>query len=219
MAVQHKPLLVCITSSHLCQWRRFAFSAHNRNGDMSFIMREIATPRPLLTTILLLLLAGCEDKSAVKTPVLGEPFPQVTLKALDGSQLTLAELHGKLVILHIWATWCPPCRKEMPGLQRLSQKLDPNKFSLIALSVDDDVNLLREFLHKYGVGFARHIDPEGKIANDRLGLDAYPATFLIDRDGILLRQMSGQHDWDNPAMIALLHNGYDGKLTESGAYR
>lgn len=176
--------------------------------------------QPALTLLLLmtLLLGACGETPPPEPPKVGEALPPLTLNALDGGTLKLDSLRGKLVILHVWATWCPPCRKEMPGLERLSRKLDPQKFALIGLSVDEDANLVREFRRKYGITFARHLDPQRVIAADTLGVNAYPETFLITPDGTLLRRMVGEHEWDSPAMLDLLENSYAGKQTKTGAY-
>lgn len=167
---------------------------------------------------LILLLGACADKAPVASPVLDQPFPSVTLQALDGSELALTDLRGKLVILHVWATWCPPCRKEMPGLERLARKLDQKKFALLALSVDEDADPVNEFKIKYHIDFARHIDPGMHIAHDILGVKAFPETFLISQDGTLLRHMIGEQEWDTPAMQQLLLQAYNGEQSKVGAY-
>lgn len=176
------------------------------------------TAASILTALITLLLLACTEEPQFEPPAVGKPFPSLTLQALDGTTENLAQHRGKLVILHVWATWCPPCRKEMPGLERLSKKLDPEKFALLGVSVDEDANLVREFKRKYGVTFARYIDPEKAIAQGVLNVKAYPETFLIASDGTLLRRMVGEHQWDSPAMIALLQNSYQGKQTKTGAY-
>lgn len=179
------------------------------------ILRHYKLPSLLA---LLLMLGACGDKAPVTGPKLNQPFPDITLQGLDGSKLALSEHQGKLIILHVWATWCPPCRKEMPGLERLAKKLDPEKFALIALSVDEDANLVREFKIKYGIDFARHIDPAMRVAGDILGVKAFPETFLIGRDGALVRHMVGEHDWDTPAMRQLLLQAYNGEQSSVGVY-
>lgn len=173
---------------------------------------------PLLILMVALLIGACGDKQTVNPPDIGEPFPAITLQALDGTTLSLEQHRDKLIILHVWATWCPPCRKEMPGLQRLSEKLDPEKFALLGVSVDEDADQVRKFKRSYNVTFARHIDPDRKIAENVLAIKAYPETFLIGRDGTLLRRMVGEHNWDSPSMLELLQNSYAGVETKTGAY-
>lgn len=177
-------------------------------------MRYLAT----LITIAALLLAGCDDspKTAVKLTE-GAPMPSIIVTDLDGSPFNLDSQRGKLVVLHVWATWCPPCREELPGLDRLAKSLDPSRYTVIGLSIDEDVNLVREFNLKYNISFARHIDPEMKVARD-LGVTATPETFLIGPDGRLVRRMIGDQPWDTAGMRQVLEQAYNGQRGKSGAY-
>ncbi|HEY0635581.1 MAG TPA: TlpA disulfide reductase family protein, partial [Gammaproteobacteria bacterium] len=112
----------------------------------------------IFIALIALLLGGCDDapKKAVKLTE-GQPVPSITVTDLDGVTLDLDSQRGKLVVLHVWATWCPPCREELPGLDRLAKSLDPNRYTVIGLSIDEDINLVREFNLKYNIGFARHV--------------------------------------------------------------
>ncbi len=172
----------------------------------------------ILLLLLMLQLSGCGKPAPVEPPKLGDTISDVTFVSLDNGHLTLASLNDKLVVVHFWATWCAPCRKEMPSLERLSQKLDPNKFALIGISVDEDVNLVKEFKLKYGIQFANYIDIDMPLAKGHFGATAFPETFIISRDGKLLRHMIGEHEWDTPAMLKLLNDAYSGITTKSGAY-
>jgi thiol-disulfide isomerase/thioredoxin len=179
-------------------------------------MKRIQQTLSLL--LLPLLLTACGEQTTAEKPKLGDTIANVTFQGLDQSQLELATVKDKLVIAHFWATWCAPCRKEMPSLERLSQKLDPNKFALIGISVDEDINLVKEFKLKYGIKFARFIDIDMALAKGRFGVTAFPETFIIGRDGKLVRHMMGEHEWDTPAMIKVLNDAYGGVETKAGAY-
>ncbi|HEY0720164.1 MAG TPA: TlpA disulfide reductase family protein [Gammaproteobacteria bacterium] len=171
-----------------------------------------------LITCVALLIGGCDDTP--KTPVRlseGAVMPSITVTDLDGATLNLDSQRGKLVVLHVWATWCPPCREELPGLDRLAKSLDPQRYTVIGLAIDEDVNLVREFNLKYHISFARHIDPEMKVAN-MLGVTATPETFLIGPDGKLVRRMIGDQPWDTPGMRQVLEQAYNGQRGKSGAY-
>jgi thiol-disulfide isomerase/thioredoxin len=177
--------------------------------------------KPLLHLTLLLLSAvvsGCGKPGVVEPPKIGDTISDVTFVGIDQGTLNLASIKDKLVIVHFWATWCAPCRKEIPSLERLSQKLDPDKFALIGISVDEDRNLVREFKLKYGIQFAKFIDIDQSLSRGHFGVTAYPETFIISRDGKLLRHMMGEHEWDTPAMLTVLNDGYGGVTTRSGAY-
>ena len=89
---------------------------------------------------------------------------------------------------------------------------------MIGLSIDEDANLVREFNLKYHISFARHIDPEMKVAKGQLGITATPETFLIGPDGRLVRRMIGDQPWDTPGMRQVLEQAYNGQRGKSGAY-
>ncbi|MDH5784227.1 MAG: TlpA family protein disulfide reductase [Chromatiales bacterium] len=165
-----------------------------------------------------LLLNGCGDEVKVVAPKIGEAVADARFVGLDGGDTSLAEHSGKVVMVHFWATWCAPCRKEMPSLERLAQKLDSSRFALIGVSVDQDINLVKEFKLKYGIKFANHIDLDMDVAQGQFGASAFPESFLIGRDGKLVRHMIGEHDWDTPAMMQLFNDAYSGVETRSGAY-
>ncbi len=172
-----------------------------------------------LTLVLLsIMLSACGEQVSVAPPKVGDVIPDVAFTGLDDSRLNLASMRDKLVMVHFWATWCAPCRKEMPSLERLSRKLDPEKFALIGVSVDEDINLVKEFKLKYSIEFAKYIDLDMSLAQGRFGATAFPETFIIGRDGRLVRHMIGEHEWDTPAMLQVLNDAYSGVTTKSGAY-
>lgn len=160
-----------------------------------------------LATIVLLLVsaAACDRPAPSGTPQLieGQAFPPFMLDYVVQGTATTQPLRGKILILNIWATWCAPCRREMPSLERLSKSLDPKRFAVIGLSVDDDTLLATEFLRQTGITFANVFDRNGKVS-ERLGLQAYPQTFVVAPDGTLVRHVSGIRDWDSREMRALL---------------
>jgi peroxiredoxin len=137
----------------------------------------------------------------------GKSFPAVTLKTLSGESVPLQSFQGKLLILNIWATWCSPCRREMPGLEHLSKTLDPQRFAVLGLSTDGDELLATEFLSSNHISFPNYFDRNGQLAK-QMGMDAYPETFLIGQDGTLIKRVLGEQDWSNPAMIQVLEDAY-----------
>ena len=164
-----------------------------------------------LTAMVLLLLSvsACnKSESTVSPPLLeGKAFPSFMLNYVLGENATKPAFQGKVLVLNVWATWCPPCRKEMPSLQRLSQTLDPKRFAVIGLSTDEDSLLATEFLAQGGITFSNFFDRNGKMSK-QLGLKVYPETFVIAPDGTLARRVTGLQDWSSPEMLVLLEEIY-----------
>ena len=163
------------------------------------------------------LLWGCEADTGVgkntqaSALTVGQVVPDIPLAGLDGSKTTLAAYRGKLVVLNAWATWCPPCRREMPSLERLSKALDTGHFAVLGVSVDEQERGVREYLNDKAVTFAAFIDKDLKVVRDTLGIKIYPTTLLIAPNGTLIGALVGPRDWDSPAMIQLLENAWQGK--------
>lgn len=119
-------------------------------------------------------------------PRVGSPAPGYQAATLDGDSVTLASFRGKPVLLNLWATWCAPCRYETPFLQSLYEEWGPRGLELVGVSLDtgNATDLVREFAEEYGVTYTILVDPQmvGMETYQVLGL---PATFLIDREGVL----------------------------------
>lgn len=164
------------------------------------------------------LLAACGQPDAVTRPLEGEPFPDLALTADDGRQVSIGSFRGKLLVMNVWATWCPPCRREMPSLERLSRTADARRFSVIGLSVDRDTHLVREFLRQYGVTFPSFLDPNQEIARKILDVKAFPETFLIAPDGRLVRRIVGEQEWHGTGMREVLEAAYRGERAKTWAY-
>lgn len=158
---------------------------------------------------LLLALVACDQAAAPAAPPLavGQPFPAFMLDFISKNNDAAPALQGKLLVLNIWATWCPPCRREMPSLELLGKTLDPKRFAVVGLSIDEDTLLAAEFLVQHGITFVNFFDQGGQLSRP-LGLKAYPETFVIAPDRTLLRRMTGLHDWGAPEMVSLLEGLY-----------
>lgn len=151
--------------------------------------------------LLLLLLAACDHPpSAPPVIKIGQALPTVNVRDLHGERTTLPLASGKILLLNVWATWCGPCRYEMPSLDRLGQTLDPAKYTVVGLSVDSDEHVVREFLIERNVSFHNYLDPDMAIANRVFGVRAFPSTLLFGPQGQLLDIIEGWREWDSPAM-------------------
>jgi cytochrome c biogenesis protein CcmG/thiol:disulfide interchange protein DsbE len=131
---------------------------------------------------------------------------------------TIADYRGKVVLLNIWATWCPPCREEMPSMERLHKKMAGTDFRIAAVSVDGDAFYAAEqrgpgdilaFTDQLGLTFDILHDQSGAIrrAYDIFGV---PESFLIDRDGVIVKRVIGAADWDAPVNETLIRSLLDG---------
>lgn len=157
---------------------------------------------PLLVVVALV--SSCSS-TAPSGPAVGQVFPELALDRLDGEATTPGSFRGKVLVLNVWGTWCPPCRKEMPSLERLSRKVNAGgRIAVIGLATDTDPNLVREFLLQYRIDFPMFMDPGRALATGVLRVRAFPETFVVGPDGRLLARVTGGRDWDSPEIVAAL---------------
>lgn len=150
-------------------------------------------PLSRAAVLLALFLAGCARSPGVPGP--GDLLPGFDLVRLDGGRAATSDWAGGPVIISVWATWCEPCRREMPSLQRLA---DSAPFAVVGISVDADQNLAREFLLQRAIRFVNLSDPERRYAEGALGLRAYPTTYVVAADGRIAAVAQGERDWSDP---------------------
>ena len=151
--------------------------------------------------------AGGIDDAARDLDLIRPPRPKqasdFTVSLLGGETLRLKGQRGKPVLVNFWATWCAPCREEMPALERLYLKHRARGFVLLAVSVDTDAALVKPFLEQFKLTFPVAVDAKMDLAN-AYGVRALPASFLIDRDGYLTALALGPRAWDNRAAHRLV---------------
>ena len=129
------------------------------------------------------------------------PAPDFTLPGLDGKMISLADYRGKVVFLNIWATWCPPCVKEMPSMEKLYQELKGESFEILAVSVDESgVKAVLPFMKKHTLSFPTLLDTKGDIKN-LYQTTGVPESFIIDKEGIIVEKIIGPRDWASPDAI------------------
>ncbi len=154
--------------------------------------------RHLVAMGVALLLMACDHDApppALKVQ-LGATFPLLHLEDLQGKAVDTSELRGKPWVLNVWATWCPPCRKELPSLQRMQALLKDDGVVVLGMAVDDDAHRVREYLIDRAIQFMSYRDPQMRVANEVLGVRMYPATFIVDRNGVLSLIVEGEREWD-----------------------
>jgi thiol-disulfide isomerase/thioredoxin len=164
-------------------------------------MRRV--PR-ILAALALLAAAGLAVAKAPIGTAEPKPLPPLAFQTLDGEEATMDAFAGKVVVLNLWATWCAPCREEMPSLDRLQARFaDQEDVVVLALSVDRaGPERVREFLDEVGVQ-RLHVYRDPKAAATRaLKVPGLPATLLIDRQGREAGRVLGIAQWDGPAAVA-----------------
>lgn len=110
------------------------------------------------------------------------PAPDFTLKSLSGKNLKLSEMRGEVIMINFWASWCGPCRQEMPILEKIYQKYQPLGFTLLGVNVEEDINDAKDYLKDVEVSFPILFDNTNKVSQ-LYEIIAMPSTILIDRDG------------------------------------
>jgi cytochrome c biogenesis protein CcmG, thiol:disulfide interchange protein DsbE len=115
-------------------------------------------------------------------PQLNALAPQFTLNALDGSPVALADLRGKVVLVNIWASWCPPCRSEMPTIQNAYQRYQEQGFVVLAINQREDSTVVANYMREQALGFPTLLDSDGAVGASYQA-SALPASFFIGRDG------------------------------------
>ncbi len=134
-----------------------------------------------------------------------EPLPAFKFQDADGKERTLADWKGKVVLLNLWATWCLPCRKEMPALDRLQAAEGSAKFEVLAISVDrKGLDASKKFLDETGVkNLGLYVDTSGRLNSDLKAI-GLPATILIDTEGREIGRLLGPAEWDSEDAVRLI---------------
>ncbi|MEX0891421.1 MAG: TlpA disulfide reductase family protein [Gemmatimonadota bacterium] len=158
-------------------------------------------------------LLGWLLRGQLSTLETGSRVPAYAAPTLDGDTLSLRDLEGQVVVLNVWATWCTPCIREMPSLQRLQDRFGARGLRVVAVSVDAARGSVGElgqpggniqaFVDRLGLDFTILHDPTGKA--DRIfGVQALPTTLVIDREGRVVEKVMGAREWDEGEALALI---------------
>lgn len=155
-------------------------------------MRPALTPQPSARWLLPLLLAAAVGGASAAVQ-LSSSAPDFTLRSVGGANLRLAEQRGQVVLVNFWATWCGPCRQEMPQLNRLYDKYRGSGFVLLGVNIDDDPRAAARLAAQLGLRFPVLLDTN-KTVSRVYDMSAMPATLLIDRDGHVRHIHRGYRD-------------------------
>ena len=134
-------------------------------------------------------------------PWTGGPLPPFVLKDLDGAEHRLEDFRGKVLLVNFWATWCGPCRDEMPSIQELRDKLKGKPFTVVAINLDEPESRVRKFLAQWKVDLPVLLDPDRKVARE-WNARILPATYIIGTDGRIRYSVIGELNWSNDIVVS-----------------
>ena len=125
------------------------------------------------------------------------------LKSLEGNEVSLEDYRGKIVLLNFWATWCLPCRTEMPSMEKLYNEFKDKDFTILAIDMQEDADSVKVFREKYKLNFPILLDSDGSVGQfyDVIGI---PTTYLVDREGNIIGGAIGARDWANESAFMLI---------------
>ncbi len=177
----------------------FALTGNAQAQSCAAVKPVLATLRPLATG----------EVAAVQVPEASKLLPDLAFTAPDGKPMTLTNLRGKTVLLNLWATWCAPCRKEMPALDRLQTELGGADFEVVTINIDQrNLEKPKAFLQEIGVSkLAYYSDASARIFQSLKAADrafGMPTTLLIDKNGCELAYLAGPAEWSSEDAVKLV---------------
>jgi cytochrome c biogenesis protein CcmG, thiol:disulfide interchange protein DsbE len=152
-------------------------------------------------------LSACGTPEIARAPDVGAVAPEFAALTLSGDSASLADYHGEVILLNVWATWCIPCREEIPALQRLHDAYSEQGLRIVGVSVDaaGEAATVREFVQSFGVGYDIWLDPAEQIIST-FRVIGVPNTFLIDREGVVRWKHIGAVLDDDPELLGSLRS-------------
>ena len=139
----------------------------------------------------------------VSRPAEPTPAPDFELLDVTGRPVRLRELRNRVVLLNFWATWCAPCREEMPALQTLARELGPGGLTVVGVNFKESRRQVEAFIKEHGLSFPMLLDEDGRVSAS-YQVFALPVTFLVDRRGMIAGTVLGAPDWAGPGARAYL---------------
>ena len=153
----------------------------------------------------LFLTAGCGQNGfdKIKKMELGKPAPNFVLQDADGKVWELSSLKGKVVFVNFWATWCKPCRDEIPSMEALNKAMEGQPFQMLTIVFNDDLQLANSFARRLGATFPVLANPSPELT-EAYRITGVPETFLIDADGVLRHKLIGPYNWETGEMKGIV---------------
>jgi len=165
----------------------------------------------LAVVIALVLVSVLQNDSALVPAKLSStpeniPAPDFTFPDLNERYISLSDHKGKVVLVNIWATWCPPCVYEMPSMERLYKEFKGENFEILAVSIDTGgKDIVAPFMKKYKLTFPALLDPKGTIKT-LYAVTGVPESYIIDKQGIIIEKIIGGRDWTTPEIFRFFNS-------------
>jgi peroxiredoxin len=135
------------------------------------------------------------------TPMVKQPAaPDFQLSDLEGTPVTMQDYRGKVLIINFWATWCPPCRAELPSMNRAWKKLEQQGVAMIAINIGEDEESIRSFLKDYPIDFQVLLDKDSQSLQ-QWQINGLPTSYVVGRNGFIYYQAVGDREWDNEQLL------------------
>ena len=143
------------------------------------------------------------EKQTIQSLSTAEPAPDFALQDLDGKLRKLSDFRGHVVAVNFWATWCPPCRKELPSMQRTYEAFQNKGFMIVGVNVGESWDTVAPFLEDFSLKYPIVLDKDSS-AMAEWGIMGLPTTFIVDKQGRITHRITGGRDWDNPGFRSAL---------------
>ena len=163
-----------------------------------------------IKSAVLVLIVGAATYFAIRqreerAVAVGDDAPEFSVPTLSSGSLDLKKYRGQVVVLNLWATWCPPCVEETPSLVRFAEKVQEHGVAVLSVSVDEDQKALQDFVGKYHITYPVGRDPL-RALSARYGTYQFPETYILDRHGRVAEKVIGPSDWSDPRMESFVLN-------------
>jgi len=142
-------------------------------------------------------------KASERPPMEGLKAPDFTLPTLDGKEVKLSDYAGKIVFLNIWATWCAPCKEEMPSMQKLFELMRGKDFVMLTMSIDEKKETVEAFMKENKLTLPVALDQQQKVS-PLYRITGVPESYIIDKSGMVIHHLIGPGDWSNPGIVNAL---------------
>ena len=129
---------------------------------------------------------------------------EFVLKDIDGKEFRLSQYRGKVVLVNFWATWCPPCREEMPSMDRAYEQLKKSGIIILAINIGEDEDTIFKFTADYPVSFPLLMDQDSSVIN-QWPVTGLPTTYVVDPNGHIVYRAIGSREWDDEALLKKLN--------------